>query len=265
MRQQLRRHKGISTEQSLRNSSEAAGRNSRQGQAAIDREQPAVSNEQMSFELARLQESYGSVLSVFEELLVSERRARVQAQRELLQLNKQLQAEGKAAVSKLALQALIALPTGAGKTLIAAEVIRERLPAIKAAQKTVVFLAPTNPLVAQQCRDILVKYHSLNARPYHGDESAGLLSTWNADSAAHVYTPAQLTWRRAALVNNSNLARVAAAAGLHKQLSTRSRPLVKGGIPANIVDGDDQIWAEVCPPSLQCIARLHDRPKKLRL
>jgi len=38
---------------------------------------------------------------------------------------------------------------GAGKTLIAAEVILDRLPAIKAAQKTVVFLAPTNPLVAQ--------------------------------------------------------------------------------------------------------------------
>jgi len=46
-------------------------------------------------------------------------------------------------------------------------------------------------------------------------------------SAAHVYTPAQLTWRRSALVNNLNLARAAAAAGLDRQLSARSRQLVK--------------------------------------
>lgn len=57
-------------------SSEAVGRSSRQGQAAMDREQPALSSKQMLSELARLRESYGSVLGVFEELLVSERRAR---------------------------------------------------------------------------------------------------------------------------------------------------------------------------------------------
>jgi hypothetical protein len=33
----------------------------------------------------------------------------------------------------------------------------------------------------QQCQHILVECHGLNARPYHGDVSAGLLSTWNAD------------------------------------------------------------------------------------
>lgn len=38
---------------------------------------------------------------------------------------------------------------GAGKTLIAAEVIRRKLPALKAATKAVLFMAPTNPLVAQ--------------------------------------------------------------------------------------------------------------------
>lgn len=38
---------------------------------------------------------------------------------------------------------------GAGKTLIAAEVIRAKLPALKQQGKAVLFLAPTNPLVAQ--------------------------------------------------------------------------------------------------------------------
>jgi len=38
---------------------------------------------------------------------------------------------------------------GAGKTLIAADVIRRKLPALKAATKAVLFMAPTNPLVAQ--------------------------------------------------------------------------------------------------------------------
>jgi ERCC4-related helicase len=38
---------------------------------------------------------------------------------------------------------------GAGKTLIAAEVIRAKLPSLKAAGKAVLFMAPTNPLVAQ--------------------------------------------------------------------------------------------------------------------
>lgn len=41
--------------------------------------------------------------------------------------------------------------TGAGKTLVAAEVIRRKLPALKAATKAVLFMAPTNPLVAQVC------------------------------------------------------------------------------------------------------------------
>jgi ERCC4-related helicase len=48
-------------------------------------------------------------------------------------------------------------PTGAGKTLIAAEVIRRKLPALKAATKAVLFMAPTNPLVAQ-VRQRLTKY-----------------------------------------------------------------------------------------------------------
>jgi ERCC4-related helicase len=40
---------------------------------------------------------------------------------------------------------------GAGKTLIAAEVIRRKLPSLKAQCKAVLFMAPTNPLVAQVC------------------------------------------------------------------------------------------------------------------
>jgi len=40
-----------------------------------------------------------------------------------------------------------------------------------------------------------------------------------------VYAPAELTWRRAALVNNINLARAAAAAGLQQHLVAHSRPL----------------------------------------
>jgi hypothetical protein len=40
---------------------------------------------------------------------------------------------------------------GAGKTLVAAEVIRRRLPELKAAGKAVCFMAPTNPLVEQVC------------------------------------------------------------------------------------------------------------------
>jgi hypothetical protein len=57
-------------------SNELVGRSSRQGRATMDREHPAVSKEQKIDELARLHQSYGSVLKVFEELLVSERRAR---------------------------------------------------------------------------------------------------------------------------------------------------------------------------------------------
>ena len=57
--------------------------------------------------------------------------------------------------------------------------------------------------------------------------AAGAAAAGSHCSAAHVYTPAQLTWRRSALVNNLNLARAAAAAGLDRQLSARSRQLVK--------------------------------------
>lgn len=60
----------------VRCSNELVGQSSRQGQATMDREHPAVSKEQKMDELARLHQSYGSVLKVFEELLVSERRAR---------------------------------------------------------------------------------------------------------------------------------------------------------------------------------------------
>lgn len=38
---------------------------------------------------------------------------------------------------------------GSGKTLIAGEVIRHRLRPLKQAGKAIIFLAPTNPLVAQ--------------------------------------------------------------------------------------------------------------------
>lgn len=47
------------------------------------------------------------------------------------------------------LQVIVSLATGSGKTLIAAEVIKRKLPALRAAKKVAVFLAPTNPLVAQ--------------------------------------------------------------------------------------------------------------------
>lgn len=40
---------------------------------------------------------------------------------------------------------------GAGKTLIAAEIIRSKLPLLKAAGQVAVFLAPTNPLADQVC------------------------------------------------------------------------------------------------------------------
>jgi dsRNA-specific ribonuclease len=40
-----------------------------------------------------------------------------------------------------------------------------------------------------------------------------------------VYAPAELTWRRGALVNNTHLARLAAAAGLQAHVSAHSRAL----------------------------------------
>lgn len=47
-----------------------------------------------------------------------------------------------------------------------------------------------------------------------------------ACSVTQVYAPAELTWRRAALVNNSNLARAAADARLQKVLAARSKALM---------------------------------------
>lgn len=47
-----------------------------------------------------------------------------------------------------------------------------------------------------------------------------------ACSLTHVYAPAELTWRRAALVNNSNLARAAADAQLQQVLVARSKALM---------------------------------------
>jgi ERCC4-related helicase len=41
------------------------------------------------------------------------------------------------------------LAAGGGKTLVAAEVIRRKLPQLKAANQLAIFLAPTNPLAAQ--------------------------------------------------------------------------------------------------------------------
>lgn len=48
-----------------------------------------------------------------------------------------------------------------------------------------------------------------------------------SSGAAGIYTPAELTWRRAALVNNTQLGRAAAAATLQHQLQSRSRQLSK--------------------------------------
>eukprot|EP00878_Enallax_costatus_P019167 GHUV01020212.1.p1 GENE.GHUV01020212.1~~GHUV01020212.1.p1 ORF type:complete len:231 (+),score=41.82 GHUV01020212.1:254-946(+) len=77
--------------------------------------------------------------------------------------------------------ALIALPTGSGKTLIAAEVIRHKLPALKAAGKAVIFLAPTNPLVEQQCNEIFIKKHGLRAIALHGNASSQPINSWSAE------------------------------------------------------------------------------------
>jgi hypothetical protein len=57
----------------------------------------------------------------------------------------------KAVIAPSTLQLPACLHAGAGKTLVAAEVIRRKLPALKAATKAVLFMAPTNPLVAQVC------------------------------------------------------------------------------------------------------------------
>jgi ERCC4-related helicase len=47
-------------------------------------------------------------------------------------------------------QVIVCIDTGSGKTRIAAEVIARKLPALSTAHRKAVFLAPTNPLVAQQ-------------------------------------------------------------------------------------------------------------------
>jgi hypothetical protein len=46
-------------------------------------------------ELQQLRSEYGEVLGVYEQLLVSERRGRMQADRDMAQLLRQLRAEGK--------------------------------------------------------------------------------------------------------------------------------------------------------------------------
>lgn len=85
---------------------------------------------------------------------------------------------------------------GAGKTLIAAEVIRRKLPALKAATKAVLFMAPTNPLVAQvgvhMCWNCPPVHHwprlsvmgSSNGRTQFGRVLAFLQFLNAADSAA---------------------------------------------------------------------------------
>eukprot|EP00775_Hariotina_reticulata_P010973 gene10973-11128_t len=73
---------------------------------------------------------------------------------------------------------IISLATGAGKTMIAAEVIRRRLPDLKAAGKAVCFMAPTNPLVEQQCVEALGRTHGFRARAYHGSKNNQRLSSW---------------------------------------------------------------------------------------
>ncbi|KAF6265164.1 P-loop containing nucleoside triphosphate hydrolase protein [Scenedesmus sp. NREL 46B-D3] len=86
--------------------------------------------------------------------------------------------------------ALIALPTGSGKTHVAARVIQEQhLPAAAAAAKAggrpqaIVFLAPTNPLAAQQCA-VLKDEYGMEVRAYHGDGSQKDISSWSASSWA---------------------------------------------------------------------------------
>uniref|UniRef100_A0A383WL31 P-loop containing nucleoside triphosphate hydrolase protein n=1 Tax=Tetradesmus obliquus TaxID=3088 RepID=A0A383WL31_TETOB len=86
--------------------------------------------------------------------------------------------------------ALITLPTGSGKTHIAARIMQlHYLPQLREAKargqpaKALVFLAPTNPLVAQQCM-MLQKYYDIAARAYHGDVAAQSISTWHPDKWA---------------------------------------------------------------------------------
>ncbi|KAF6258330.1 hypothetical protein COO60DRAFT_1639253 [Scenedesmus sp. NREL 46B-D3] len=76
---------------------------------------------------------------------------------------------------------IISLATGAGKTLIAAEVIRAKLPELKAAGKAVLFMAPTNPLVAQQCDEALGRSHGFRTRAYHGSANSHHLSSWSRE------------------------------------------------------------------------------------
>ncbi|KAF6260895.1 P-loop containing nucleoside triphosphate hydrolase protein [Scenedesmus sp. NREL 46B-D3] len=81
--------------------------------------------------------------------------------------------------------ALITLPTGSGKTHIAARIMQQHyLPQLQAAKaskqpaKALVFLAPTNPLVAQQSA-MLRDCYGISAKAYHGDAAAQSISTWH--------------------------------------------------------------------------------------
>ena len=64
------------------------------------------------------------------------------------------------------------LETGSGKTLIAAEVVRRMAPALAAARRRAVFLAPTNALVAQQWA-ALARKHGVPARALRGGGGGG--------------------------------------------------------------------------------------------
>ncbi|WIA14738.1 hypothetical protein OEZ85_003224 [Tetradesmus obliquus] len=86
--------------------------------------------------------------------------------------------------------ALITLPTGSGKTHIAARIMQlHHLPQLREAKaqgqpaKALVFLAPTNPLVAQQCM-MLQNYYGIAARAYHGDAASQSISNWHPDKWA---------------------------------------------------------------------------------
>lgn len=61
----------------------------------VKRSVPASANPDALLQLQQLQDDYTDVLSVFEDLLVSERRGRVEAERLLAQLTKQLRTEGR--------------------------------------------------------------------------------------------------------------------------------------------------------------------------
>ena len=68
------------------------------------------------------------------------------------------------------------LPTGTGKTLIACELIRDRLRFVRIArekgeqEKTlIVFIAPTKALVGQQVQYLTTHCHPVQAKEFNGD------------------------------------------------------------------------------------------------